>query len=107
MSTGCAMRSSPCWIRPATKTEPRHATPRYLRRHSGLQRRGRTGHAVHPALSGAGRAGVLLFNANYGQHLAIMAGFQHVRGNRVVTLDADLQNPPEEIPRLLAKMDDG
>jgi len=50
---------------------------------------------------------VLLFNANYGQHLAIMAGFQHVRGNRVVTLDADLQNPPEEIPRLLARMDDG
>ena len=50
---------------------------------------------------------VVLFNANYGQHLAIMAGFQHARGARVVTLDADLQNPPEEIPRLLAKMDEG
>jgi undecaprenyl-phosphate 4-deoxy-4-formamido-L-arabinose transferase len=50
---------------------------------------------------------VVLFNANYGQHLAIIAGFAHVRGERVVTLDADLQNPPEEIPRLLAAMDTG
>src|SRR5450432_3248015 len=50
---------------------------------------------------------VILFNANYGQHLAIIAGFAHVRGERVVTLDADLQNPPEEIPRLLAAMDAG
>jgi undecaprenyl-phosphate 4-deoxy-4-formamido-L-arabinose transferase len=50
---------------------------------------------------------VILFNANYGQHLAIMAGFQRARGGRIVTLDADLQNPPEEIPKLLAKMDEG
>ena len=50
---------------------------------------------------------VVLFNANYGQHLAIMAGFQRTRGIRIVTLDADLQNPPEEIPKLLAKMDEG
>ncbi len=50
---------------------------------------------------------VILFNANYGQHLAIIAGFAHVRGARVVTLDADLQNPPEEISRLLAAMDAG
>jgi undecaprenyl-phosphate 4-deoxy-4-formamido-L-arabinose transferase len=50
---------------------------------------------------------VVLFNANYGQHLAILAGFQRVRGNRVVTLDADLQNPPEEIAKLLVKMDEG
>ncbi|MCX7891935.1 MAG: glycosyltransferase [Burkholderiales bacterium] len=50
---------------------------------------------------------VILFNGNYGQHLAIMAGFAHSRGERVVTLDADLQNPPEEIGRLLAKMDEG
>jgi undecaprenyl-phosphate 4-deoxy-4-formamido-L-arabinose transferase len=50
---------------------------------------------------------VILFNANYGQHLAIIAGFAHVRGARVVTLDADLQNPPEEIGRLLAAMDAG
>lgn len=50
---------------------------------------------------------VILLNANYGQHLAIMAGFQRTRGNRVVTLDADLQNPPEEVGKLLAKMDEG
>ena len=50
---------------------------------------------------------VILFNGNYGQHMAIMAGFERVRGERVVTLDADLQNPPEEIGRLLAAMDEG
>jgi undecaprenyl-phosphate 4-deoxy-4-formamido-L-arabinose transferase len=50
---------------------------------------------------------VILFNANYGQHMAIIAGFDHCRGERVVTLDADLQNPPEEIGLLLAAMDAG
>jgi undecaprenyl-phosphate 4-deoxy-4-formamido-L-arabinose transferase len=50
---------------------------------------------------------VVLFAANYGQHMAIVAGFAHVRGQRVVTLDADLQNPPEEIGKLLAAMDQG
>lgn len=50
---------------------------------------------------------VVLFNGNFGQHMAIMAGFEHCRGSRVVTLDADLQNPPEEIGKLLAKMDEG
>jgi undecaprenyl-phosphate 4-deoxy-4-formamido-L-arabinose transferase len=50
---------------------------------------------------------VILFNANFGQHMAIMAGFEHCRGERIVTLDADLQNPPEEIGKLLARMDEG
>ena len=50
---------------------------------------------------------VILFNGNFGQHMAIMAGFEHVHGERIVTLDADLQNPPEEIARLLAQMDEG
>jgi undecaprenyl-phosphate 4-deoxy-4-formamido-L-arabinose transferase len=50
---------------------------------------------------------VVLFNANYGQHMAIVAGFERSRGERVVTLDADLQNPPEEIAKLLAAMDAG
>ncbi|MGA2548805.1 MAG: glycosyltransferase [Burkholderiaceae bacterium] len=50
---------------------------------------------------------VILFNANYGQHSAIMAGFQHVRGEIVITLDADLQNPPEEIANLVARMREG
>ena len=50
---------------------------------------------------------VVLFNGNFGQHMAIMAGFEYARGERVVTLDADLQNPPEEIGNLIAKMDEG
>ena len=50
---------------------------------------------------------VVLFNGNFGQHMAIMAGFEQSRGDRVVTLDADLQNPPEEIATLLAAMDRG
>lgn len=41
---------------------------------------------------------------NFGQHNAIMCGLRHVRGRYVVTLDDDLQNPPEEIPRLLAAL---
>jgi undecaprenyl-phosphate 4-deoxy-4-formamido-L-arabinose transferase len=47
---------------------------------------------------------VVLFNANYGQHAAIMAGFQHTRGACIITLDADLQNPPEEIGKLIDAM---
>lgn len=44
---------------------------------------------------------IIDFNGNFGQHMAVMAGFAHVRGEVAVTLDADLQNPPEEIPKLL------
>ena len=50
---------------------------------------------------------VVLLAGNFGQHMAIMSGFSHCRGERIVTLDADLQNPPEEIKKLLAKMDEG
>ena len=50
---------------------------------------------------------VVLFNGNYGQHMAILAGFQATRGDIVVTLDADLQNPPEEIGALVDKMREG
>jgi undecaprenyl-phosphate 4-deoxy-4-formamido-L-arabinose transferase len=50
---------------------------------------------------------VVLFNGNYGQHMAILAGFEATRGEIVVTLDADLQNPPEEIKNLVAKMREG
>ncbi|AGM42843.1 undecaprenyl-phosphate 4-deoxy-4-formamido-L-arabinose transferase [Aeromonas hydrophila] len=49
---------------------------------------------------GSKLVGVLL-NRNYGQHAAIMAGFETAKGDLVITLDADLQNPPEEIPRLV------
>lgn len=50
---------------------------------------------------------VVELTRNYGQHAAIMAGFSVVRGELVVTLDADLQNPPEEIPRLVRTMEEG
>ncbi|MHB1099759.1 MAG: glycosyltransferase [Burkholderiales bacterium] len=50
---------------------------------------------------------VILLKGNFGQHMAIMAGFEQVRGKYIVTLDADLQNPPEEIGKLLDRMDEG
>lgn len=50
---------------------------------------------------------VILFNGNFGQHRAILAGFDHCRGERIVTLDADLQNPPEDIVNLVTAMNAG
>jgi undecaprenyl-phosphate 4-deoxy-4-formamido-L-arabinose transferase len=50
---------------------------------------------------------VVRFNRNYGQHAAVLAGMERSRGEIVVTLDADLQNPPEEIPKLLARLAEG
>jgi len=49
----------------------------------------------------------VLLNRNYGQHAAVMAGLNQAKGDLVVTLDADLQNPPEEIPRLVQLADEG
>ena len=54
-----------------------------------------------------GSVRVVDFNGNFGQHMAIMAGFSLSRGATVITMDADLQNPPEEIPRLLAEIEKG
>jgi len=50
---------------------------------------------------------VVLFHGNFGQHSAVMAGLSYARGDYVVTLDADLQNPPEEIGKLVAMLDQG
>ena len=50
---------------------------------------------------------VIRFTRNFGQHPAIMAGFHASMGEIIITLDADLQNPPEEIPKLLDKLDEG
>jgi undecaprenyl-phosphate 4-deoxy-4-formamido-L-arabinose transferase len=50
---------------------------------------------------------VIFLSSNAGQHAALIAGFQYARGKRVITLDADLQNPPEEIPAIVAEMDKG
>ena len=53
------------------------------------------------------RARAVILAQNAGQHLAILAAFERARGEKIVTLDADLQNPPEEIGKLLAAMDAG
>ena len=50
---------------------------------------------------------VVVLTRNVGQHMAIMAGFAQSRGDYIVTLDADLQNPPEEIANIIAAMDAG
>ena len=50
---------------------------------------------------------VIVFRRNFGQHAAIMAGFEAAVGDVIITLDADLQNPPEEIPNLVATADAG
>lgn len=51
--------------------------------------------------------GVIELTRNFGQHAAVLAGFAAARGEIIVTLDGDLQNPPEEIPRLVAKLGEG
>lgn len=50
---------------------------------------------------------VIRLHRNCGQHAAVFAGFERARGEIVVTLDGDLQNPPEEIPKLLEKVQEG
>ena len=50
---------------------------------------------------------VVLFHANFGQHSAVMAGLAYARGEYVITLDADLQNPPEEIGKLAGMLEQG
>lgn len=49
----------------------------------------------------------VILNRNYGQHNAILAGFSRVRGDLIITIDADLQNPPEEIPKLVKQAEKG
>ena len=53
------------------------------------------------------RIKVVRFTRNFGQHPAVMAGFNTAMGEVIITLDADLQHPPEEIPKLIEKLDDG
>lgn len=49
----------------------------------------------HPTLR------IVCFARNFGQHAAVMAGFEAAQGEWIITLDADLQNPPEELPKLV------
>jgi undecaprenyl-phosphate 4-deoxy-4-formamido-L-arabinose transferase len=59
----------------------------------------RAQHAARPA-----ETRIVILQRNFGQHAAIMAGFERAQGTAVITMDADLQNPPEEIPRLVAAL---
>jgi undecaprenyl-phosphate 4-deoxy-4-formamido-L-arabinose transferase len=59
----------------------------------------RAQHAARPA-----QTRIVILQRNFGQHAAIMAGFERAQGTAVITMDADLQNPPEEIPRLVAAL---
>ncbi len=53
------------------------------------------------------RLRIIRLTRNFGQTPALYAGFSHVRGRIIISLDADLQNPPEEIPKLIQKIDEG
>lgn len=54
-----------------------------------------------------GVARLVDFNGNFGQHTAIIAAFERATGDIIVTIDADLQNPPEEITKLVKRIDEG
>lgn len=54
-----------------------------------------------------GRVAGLILGRNVGQHRAVLTGLAHARGRRAVIMDADLQDPPEAIPALLARLDTG
>jgi glycosyltransferase involved in cell wall biosynthesis len=56
---------------------------------------------LHPELK------VVDFRRNYGQTAAIMAGIDHANGDVIISIDADMQNDPQDIPNLLAKLDEG
>jgi undecaprenyl-phosphate 4-deoxy-4-formamido-L-arabinose transferase len=63
--------------------------------------------SILKGLAGEPEVKVVELVRNYGQHAAILAGFSVVRGDIIITLDADLQNPPEEIPKLVKEMEAG
>ena len=50
---------------------------------------------------------LIRFNRNFGQTAAMAAGFQHASGDVIIPMDADLQNDPRDIPRLIEKLDEG
>jgi undecaprenyl-phosphate 4-deoxy-4-formamido-L-arabinose transferase len=69
---------------------------------------GSTDNSLEIMLRFAGeRIKVVELTRNYGQHAAVFAGFKNSDGDIIITLDADLQNPPEEIPRIIELMEQG
>lgn len=66
-----------------------------------------TAAAAERLIARDGRLGLIVLEENVGQHRAVLVGLRHARGARAVVLDADLQDPPEWIPALLARADEG
>lgn len=64
-------------------------------------------HLLSNIAGGDNSVKVIQFTRNFGQRQALMAGFEQAKGEVIITLDADLQNPPEEIPKLLGKLNEG
>lgn len=62
---------------------------------------------LHSLANQDSRLTVVAFRRNYGQTAAMQAGFEHASGDVLVTLDGDLQNDPADIPKMLAKLDEG
>ena len=50
---------------------------------------------------------IIKFKRNFGQSAAIFAGFQHCKGDVIISMDADLQNDPRDIPRMIDKINEG
>jgi undecaprenyl-phosphate 4-deoxy-4-formamido-L-arabinose transferase len=63
--------------------------------------------ALKEIRAGDSRLRIVCLARNFGQSPALYAGFAHVRGKIIAMLDADLQNPPEELPKVIAKIDEG
>ena len=66
-----------------------------------------SGEALERAAASDSRLRIIHFRRNYGQTAALMAAIDHASGDILVPMDGDLQNDPADIPRLLAKLDEG
>ena len=62
---------------------------------------------LHAAADGDGRIRAIRFSRNFGHQIALSAGLHMATGDAVITMDSDLQHPPEVIPALLARADEG
>lgn len=69
--------------------------------------RDRTASVAGRIAAGSENVRLIRLARNYGQTAAMQAGFDHARGEVVVSMDGDLQNDPADIPRLLAKLEEG
>ncbi|HDJ86233.1 MAG TPA: glycosyltransferase, partial [Chromatiales bacterium] len=67
----------------------------------------RTWSRLRTVAAGDSRVRAIRFRRNYGQTAAMAAGIEYAEGTILLTMDGDLQNDPEDIPRLLAKLDEG